>query len=364
MAMALADLQRRLGASLAGDGIPLDYGDQAAEFSAARDTVVLMDRSHEGRLSLRGADRLALVQRMSTNDILSLKADEATPTIFTNPVGRILDRVTLVNRTDDALLLTEPGRGDAVRAYLQRNIFFNDQVHLIDLAPTTRHFVLIGPDSDALVRVFAPALADSRDMNGAALEIAGATVYAVRVKPLSGSQYSLVVPTEVAEAVFEAIVTAGVPFGLQPAGSLTYNALRIRAGRPGAGRELSADYIPLEVGLWDEVNFHKGCYTGQEIIARMESRKKLAKTIVQVVLDRPIEAPASLRSDGREVGTLTSAVAAPDGVIYGIGVVRVSAAVPGSTLETVREQATATATITRLAGAQPPELTQEDSPAQ
>ena len=57
-----------------------------------------------------------------------------------------------------------------------------------------------------------------------------------------------------------------------PAGSLTYNVLRIRAGRPGVGHELSTDYIPLELGLWDEVSFTKGCYTGQEIIARMESR--------------------------------------------------------------------------------------------
>ena len=56
---------------------------------------------------------------------------------------------------------------------------------------------------------------------------------------------------------------------LRPAGSLTYNVLRIRAGRPGVGRELSTDYIPLELGLWDEVSFTKGCYTGQEIVSKM-----------------------------------------------------------------------------------------------
>ena len=357
--MTLADAQRQHGAALAGDGIPLHYGDQAAEFNAALNAAVLMDRSHEGRLSLHGPDRLALVQRMSTNDVQALAADEATPTVFINPIGRILDRVTLINRADDAVLLAGPGRGEPLRAYLQRHIFFNDQVQVADLAPATRHFVLTGPQADAVAAALGPALADLHGPVGAAVEIAGAPAYAVRVKPVSGSQWSLIVPAEAAKGVFEAVLEAGKPFGLRPAGSLVYNALRIRAGIPGTGRELTTDYIPLEVGLWDEVSFRKGCYTGQEIIARMESRGKLAKTIVQVTLDRPIEAPAALKLDGREVGTLTSAVPAPDGRVYGIAVVKVAAALPGAVLEAVRDDATADATITKLAGAQPPGLTQE-----
>ena len=357
--MTLADAQRQHGAALAGDGIPLHYGDQAAEFNAALNAAVLMDRSHEGRLSLHGPDRLALVQRMSTNDVQALAADEAAPTVFINPIGRILDRVTLINRADDALLLAGPGRGEPLRAYLQRHIFFNDQVQVADLAPATRHFVLTGPQADAVAAALGPALADLHGPVGATVEIAGVQVYAVRIKPLCGSQWSLIVPDEAAEAVFEAVLEAGKPFGLRPAGSLVYNALRIRAGIPGTGRELTTDYIPLEVGLWDEVSFRKGCYTGQEIIARMESRGKLAKTIVQATLDRPIEAPASLKLDGREVGTLTSAVPAPDGRVYGIAVVKVAAALPGTVLQAVRDDATADATITKLAGVQPGGLTQE-----
>src|SRR6185295_4976010 len=96
--------------------------------------------------------------------------------------------------------------------------------------------------------------------------------------------------------------------GLIPAGSLTYNRLRIRAGRPGVGHELTQDYIPLELGLWDEVSFTKGCYTGQEIIARMESRGRLAKTIITVNLSAAVDAPAKLVADGHEVGMLTSSV--------------------------------------------------------
>jgi aminomethyltransferase len=350
-----ADFLRQLGATLADDGIPLHFGDQAAEYAAALNTAVLMERSHEGRLSLRGDDRLAFVQRMSTNDVLKLSANQATPTIFTNPVGRVIDRVTLVNRAEDALLLAEPGRAAPLHAYLQRQIFFNDAVQIHDLAPETRQFVLLGPAADAVAAALGLP-ADAGEMRGAWVNIADTALYAVRVKPLSGAQWVLLVPTNYAEAVFDAVLRAGADDGLRPAGSLTYHLVRVRAGRPGVGRELSTDYIPLEIGLWDEVSFGKGCYTGQEIIARMESRHKLAKTIVQISLDAPVDTPVPLTLNGREVGTLTSCAAAPDAFVYGIGIVKLAAAVRG----TVLEAGGVRATILQHAGAQPPELTQDD----
>ncbi len=145
----------------------------------------------------------------------------------------------------------------------------------------------------------------------------------------------------------------GQPHGLIAAGSLTYNTLRIRSGRPGIGRELTEDYIPLELGLWDEVSFQKGCYTGQEIIARMESRGRLAKTIVALRLSAMVDAPADLFHDGKRIGTLTSNVSAPDGEVFGIGLVRPSLAHIGQALSVTNG---VTATIRALPGVQPPEL--------
>jgi aminomethyltransferase len=349
--MTTPNFHQSYGAVLAADGIPLHYGDQPGEFTAAPDHAVLMDRSHEGRIRLDGKDRLAFVQRMSTNDVASLREGEGKPTIFTSPIGRILDRVMLFHQGDHALMLSEPGRGDAVRGYLQRNIFFNDDVRLTDLSPTTRQFVLAGKTADDIIAMFAPNLVNAEKYANRAVEIAGASVMIGRVKPLieDGGQWSLLVPSEAAEMVWNSLLDAGKDTGLRPAGSLTVNALRIRAGRPGVGRELSSDYIPLEVGLWDEVSFNKGCYTGQEIIARMESRGRLAKTIVALELDSFVEAPAPLMLDGREVGRLTSSVAAPNGNIYGIGIVKVPAAVP----ETHLQVGSIHARIVRLAGVQP-----------
>ncbi|MCU0512006.1 MAG: folate-binding protein, partial [Anaerolineae bacterium] len=141
-----------------------------------------------------------------------------------------------------------------------------------------------------------------------------------------------------------------------PAGSLTYNTLRIRAGYP-AGREISQDYLPLEVGLWDAVSFDKGCYTGQEIIARMESRQRIARTLVHLALTDFVAAPAPVFMAGNAVGTLTSSVQAPDGAIFALAVLKIAAARPGTAL-TVGEGGSA-AVVSGLPGAQPPYLTFE-----
>jgi folate-binding protein YgfZ len=346
----MQEVHLRLGAVLAPDGVPLHYGDQAAEFHAALHGAALMDRSHEGRLTLSGRDRLALPHRMSTNDLESLQPGEGRPTLFTNPNARVIDRATVYNRNDAALLLTEPGRGEALRLYLQRNIFFNDDARLSDLTGTTRQFSLYGAQADAAIAAL--GVPDVPPMHSVEFEIGGAAVFIARNKPFSSAHWTIIAANEHAPAVWEALLTTGLA---TPAGSLAFNLLRISSGRPGVGRELSSEYIPLEIGLWDEVSFHKGCYTGQEIIARMESRGRVARTIVALKLEAPINAPAPLVSEGREVGTLTSSVTTPDGEHIGLGVVKVAVARVGATLLA----SDIPATIMRLPGAQPPSLEPE-----
>ena len=357
--MSLADLQVAQGAILAADGIPLHYGDQGAEYHAALQRAVLMERSHESRLAMRGKDRFELIQRMSTNDLRGMALNEGRPTIFTNPTGRIIDRVIVYNRDDTALLITEPGRGEPLRAYLQRNIFFNDDVLLQDISGSTRLFVLHGPLAGRVMAVIAPETAAVSSLNGVEITAAGAQIFAARRKAISGDHWVLVVPAEQAETVWTALLAAGQPHGLVLAGSLTYNVLRIRAGRPGVGRELSSDYIPLEAGLWDEVSFKKGCYTGQEIIARMESRGRLAKTLVMLRMESAVEAPAAIILEGKPAGELTSSVTTPDGEHLGLGFVKVAAARPGQAV-TIGDQ-NIFASITALAGAQPPALLEAES---
>jgi aminomethyltransferase len=104
-----------------------------------------------------------------------------------------------------------------------------------------------------------------------------------------------------------------------PVSEGTYQTLRVEAGCPEFGHELGDDYIPLEANLWNDVSFKKGCYTGQEIIARMESRQKLAKRLVGLRFEEAITLPATLWIAEQEVGTVTSAVHSPALSWIGLG---------------------------------------------
>jgi folate-binding protein YgfZ len=359
MTLDLRAYQQSLGAQLAPDHIPLHYGDPAREYAAALTHAVIMERSHEGRLRLHGNDHVSLLHRISTNDIESLVDGTALPTIFTNPNGRIIDRVTVFRDGDSTVILTEPGRASAVRDYIQRNIFFNDDAHISDETPLTRQFNLHGSNAPSVLQAAFPAL-DIPTLFALRRVALDDQVNAVisQLKPIIGTHFVIVVPTEQAVALLTRVLQAGIAHGVTAAGSLTYNALRIRAGRPGVGRELSTDYIPLEVGLWDEVSFSKGCYTGQEIIARMESRRRLAKTLVAVGVGADVDAPAIIYQHDRDIGRLTSSVTAPDGSRYAMGVIKLAAAHAGTPVQI--GQARVDAIVGARLGAQPEHLTDDD----
>lgn len=359
MSISLHDLYMRTGAVLAPDGIPLHFGNLAAEYDAAHTSAVILDRSHEGRLLLRGRDYIGLMQRMSTNQLEGLADGEGRPTIFTTPNGRILDRVMIYRQSSDqALVITEPKRAAAFQEYLQRNIFFNDHVTLENTTGDTAQFTLHGPQADAVVEALLPGSSTLPALNGRSAEHGGISFFIARGKPVISAHWVIVTPRSEAAAVYELLLRAGSPHGLVPAGGLTYNTLCVEAGRPMLNRELSSDFIPLEVGLWDEVNFAKGCYTGQEIIARMESRNKLAKTLVRLRLDRAVSVPNDLLVAGKRVGILTSCVTTPTGSVLGLGLIKPHLLVANPVFTT--ETGDATVHLIGTAGVQPAQLATED----
>jgi folate-binding protein YgfZ len=325
----LNTLYRKHGAQLAPDGIPLHFGDLQAEYHAALNGAILLDRSHEGRLILTGAGRFDLLNRMSTNNTLNLAEGEGRATIFTNANARILDRVTIHQQSTDALwVLTPPARGDAVLRYLQSNIFYNDDVQVASIAHETHVFGLYGQTADQHIAEFIPQALQAETNSIFTGMIADVDVTVVRSIPFVGSSWYVITSKPDAHTVWDALVSAGV----RPSGGIIYNALRIRAGIPAVGFELTQNYIPLELGLWDEISFNKGCYTGQEIIARMESRNKLAKMLVRLHLPHMIAHGTELFYSGKRVGEITSSVTAPDGEVYAMGTVKTDSARSGITL--------------------------------
>jgi tRNA-modifying protein YgfZ len=315
-------------------------------YRAAIEGAALADEGAAGRIFLRGRDRAALLHRLSTNDIDRLKPGQGARTVLTTPIGRIIDLLT-VHALDDALLLiTSPSQGGVVWAHLKKNIFFNDQATLEAAGRSHGQLALYGPESQrVLERLSGAALANLPLHHVATLEVAGASLWAARREPIGGQAFTLYIPTERLEKVRDALTVAGAV----PIDQAVLEILRVERGYPAFGHELSQEYIPLETGLLDAVSFTKGCYVGQEIIARMESRGRLAKQLRGLKLRTKDEGqrtkdsqpsssvfhlpssvvPAKLEVDGKDAGDLTSAVVSPRFGPIALAYVRSAHAEPG-----------------------------------
>lgn len=337
------------GAVFGPDGAaPLSFGDDARAYQAAHAAAVLADLGDEGLIELTGADRLRIVHRISTNAVEGLALGEGRATVLTTPIGRIIDRIMLHALDEDRTLVrTGAGRGTLVADYLRRNVFFRDRMQIRGVGDALTLLGLYGPQAGAILsRLGTPdALPELHAVRPVTWD--GLPLFVVGLDPFDMPGFGLVVPRDRAIALWQAILAAGAEAGLAPAGRAALDVLRIEAGLPGPAGELNEEFIPLEAGLWADVSFRKGCYTGQEIIARMESRGKLARMLVGVRLSGPAPVGAVWSEGGRARGMLTSVAQRPDGVWIGLGFVRPELATVGQTLDLAGG---AVATIVRAAG--------------
>lgn len=249
-----------------------------------------------------------LLHRMSTADLLELAPFHVRQTVFTDPLGRTIDVVLVLTRDEDLLLLTSPGKEVQLRGWLQKHIFFQDQVSIGSAQPGWALWGAYGPNAaQALERLQCPVPSDEQVVG-----FEGGLAWSVAT-PVPG---------------FRALIRPGVDLpgweqlGGGAAESEAYELLRVEAGLPEPGREILDDSIPLEVGLTSAVSFTKGCYTGQEIIARMESRGKLAKRLAGLQLPHSARPGIALAQAGRSIGTLTSVVESPRFGWIGLAVVK------------------------------------------
>jgi aminomethyltransferase len=283
----------------------------AETIEAARTGAILVDRSELGLLKFSGATRLDLIHRMSTQAVKNLAPGEGAATVLTSDIGRIIDRLLLYAGSDAVYAVTGEGNADNVARYLLRYVFFQDDFHLEDLSAQTFIFGVYGAQAAERLRPLFGEAVELPLHHWRELEVDGVTVYLHRTDPVAGDGYFVMGHTDEGEAVRGMLGAAGIMTAPEEA----FEYLRIAGGLPRFGREITADYIPLETGLWADVSFNKGCYTGQEVIARMESRGRLAKKLVRLRAAGLVEPGAVIEQEGREAGTITSAAAGPDGVV-------------------------------------------------
>jgi tRNA-modifying protein YgfZ len=277
-------------------------------YDAARQTAVFADRSQLGMLKITGESRLDLLDRMSTQSVKQLAGGTGTATILTTEIGRMIDRLILYASSEAVYALTSEDHSDQLARYLMRFVFFNDDFHIEDLSEQTAIFALYGPRADEMLQAAGFPEVDLPLHHWRQVEINGRTLYLHRTDPINGHGYFLMGQRDDKEALRQLLLDHDFLFADEAA----FDYLRIWAGRPRFGHEISLDYIPLEANLWDDVSFNKGCYIGQEIIARLESRGQLAKQLVKLTPAQPVPAGSDIQADGKKVGTITSSATGPE----------------------------------------------------
>ena len=280
-------------------------------YQAACETAVLTDHSDLGMLIISGETRFDLLNRMSTQEVLPMPKGEGTATILTTDIGRIIDRLLLYPTSSTIYALTSANNSEAIARYLMRFVFFQDDFQMQDISEGTVIFGLYGPQAreKAIQADFTDE--DLPLHHWRQSKFGDVTAYLHRTDPIHGDGYFVMGEAKDREALWQRLLDTG----LAVADAAAYNFLRIEAGLPRFGYELTGDYIPLEANLWADVSFNKGCYIGQEIIARMESRGKLAKKLVQLTAAAPLEAGATILASGKNAGTITSTAVGPNGAI-------------------------------------------------
>ncbi len=284
------------------------------EVRSAFDTCLLTDRTELGRLIAAGPDILPLLQRLGTGDVTALSPGDSGRTVLTTNKGRIVQHL-FVSPLGDAgvLLIGGPDSGPQVLDHLRRYTFA-EKIELSDESENLFQLALTGPQSSGILcDLNLPTPAAGVTAAGSVLDTS------VRVLPHDGSTddgYSVVGPVDAHPAVSAAVQQAVEARGGRAGTRSAFETYRVLRGIPAAGHELTLDYNPLEAGLWDAVSFDKGCYVGQEVVARLRTYDKGSRVLVGLELGNPSVLPdpgASIIIDGSRAGALTSALDLPGG---------------------------------------------------
>ena len=279
-------------------------------YEAVRKTTGWRDRSADGRLRVTGADRAAWLQGLLTNDIAALKPGDGCYAAYLTPQGRMISDVRVLARADHMLLDVPASQKAAVLERLSTFIIMED-VAIEDATDTIARLALHGPASASLLASIAgvdvAALGEHANVEARVGEqsvlIAGSRDLGVIGFDVYGSREMLAT-----------LRPALIEHGAEHIDDEAWHTLRIEAGRPLFGVDMTTDTIPLEAGIEDRaISFTKGCYVGQEIIIRVMHRGggRVARKLVGLRADGAVIEGAAILSGDRSIGQVTSAAHSP-----------------------------------------------------
>ncbi len=298
--------------SIEGQLLPAYFTDPIAENLAVRRNVGIIDLSQREYLRVAGSDRASFMQGITTNDVGNIMAGDGLHCAILTVKGRVLADFILLAFEDHFLLEMEASILEKLRTTLSR-YKIREKV-MIEQGGGIGAIGVQGPDSPLLIaKNFTSPLPELRTYHHFTVQSEQSPI-TIRKESLTGEAgYILTMPQTSLQRVWENLLKMGTEFNLHPIGYEAMESLRIEAGIPRYGLDLTEENIPLEIENEDIISFTKGCYVGQEVIARLKFLGQANKHLKGLLLAgaKMPKYSARIVKDEKEIGRVTSSAYSP-----------------------------------------------------
>jgi tRNA-modifying protein YgfZ len=298
--------------------------------------IGLADRSDRIRIEISGPDRAKFLHNLTTNEVKRLAVGRGCEAFVTSTQGKTIGYVTILAAEDRLLVRTDPGGMELALPHFRKYGIFDD-VAIDDRSAETFELHLFGPGAEELVGRMGCRLPETMEYAHTTAEFGGGAVRVVRESPTGLPGLTLIGAGWHEMAVRDTVKSAGQIAESSYIDKITFEFLRIAAGTPVFGKDVTEKNLPQEIGRdVRAISFVKGCYLGQETVARIDALGHVNQVLKGVIFEsqsRP-DPGSSLESDGKRVGVVTSSVASPHGGSpIGLAMIRTSHATAGTSLQ-------------------------------
>lgn len=279
--------------------------DILAQYRAAREAVALFDRSSLGKVTVTGRDRQTFLQGMLSNDVKALVPGQGAPAAFLDAHGKVM-ALLVVYVAEDRVLLELPASLTEKTLQTLDRYLISEKAHFEAVDEAFAIVSLQGPGARALLEGLAGVTLDLPPYGHAEASLSGAPVRVIKRAEGPAPGFHCWVPAEHAAVVKSALGSAGAVVA-EPE---TLDVLRVEAGQPWYPQDVDDSVILPETRLESLVSYTKGCYIGQETVARVKYRGHVNRALSGLVVEgeRVPDAGARLTAEGKEIGRVTSAV--------------------------------------------------------
>ena len=290
--------------------------------------VVLVDRSNRVRIEVSGPDRAKFLHNLTTNDIKKLTAGKGKEAFVTTPQGKTLGFVTIHADETSMLVRSDPGTEGALLAHLNKYSIFDD-VSCTDISDDTFELHAIG--DPPIAGLDAPAI----ELGMASTAIDDVSVRVIRESPAGAAGFSIIGPAMARLRILERLYGAAST-EVRELSEAEFEAMRIAAGTPMFGKEITPDNLPQELDRDARaISFVKGCYLGQETVARLDALGHVNKILRRVEFPTLKEAPppqTECETGGKSAGVITSAAISQAGGVIALAYLKSAHASPGQSV--------------------------------